>query len=589
MEQDIRAKCRRGLPQAPTAGTAIIAISLLGLGAHPLAVRADEPAWLARSARGMVAADSADASQAGAEILRRGGNAFDAAIATSLALTVARPESTGIGGGGFMLAYVAKERRFVVLDFRETAPAGATPERFAELAARRGDGPSASIFGGMAVGVPGLVAGLAEIHKRFGSQPWADVVRPAVELAERGMLVDDHFAAARREALRDFERWPLLGATCGVLRQFLSECGAEAAAGGRCPRAGLARALRQIADMGPSAFYEGPLAAEIVAAVQKAGGVLTADDLKSYRVREREPLRARYGDIELVLMPPPSSGGVCIAEAMNIYAGFAATPGRFPRPLDAPHGYVEALKHAFADRARWLGDPDFAKLPLARLLSPAYADELFRRIKLDAVAPVEAYGAATFPDDRGTSHFCVADRAGNVVALTETINGGFGSFVMTPEHGILLNNEMDDFLTVRGQANLFGLTQGEANLVGPGKRPLSSMSPTIVLRDGRPVLGLGGSGGPRIITSVLAVMLEVLADRPLDEAMTALRIHHQWQPDEIVFDREPPAELAERLRNVGHKLSPRRSAGCVQAIRFLPDGTMVGASDPGKGGRPAAP
>jgi gamma-glutamyltranspeptidase/glutathione hydrolase len=252
------------------------------------------------------------------------------------------------------------------------------------------------------------------------------------------------------------------------------------------------------------------------------------------------------------------------------------------------HLRIEAMKHAFADRARWLGDADFAPVPVEYLTSDAYARQLAQQITLTGTATPADYGRQQLPDDRGTAHFCVADAAGNVVALTETINGTWGSHVVVEPFGIILNNELDDFLTVRGQPNLYGLVQGEANLIAPGKRPLSSMSPTIVLRDDQPVLALGASGGPRIISSVLNVMLNIIdVGQPLAPAIASVRVHHQWQPDEVVFDRDPSDAGAAGLRARGHRLADARRSGIVQAIRFRPDGTLVGASDPRKGGRPA--
>ncbi len=542
----------------------------------------------------MVASDSADASRIGADVLTAGGNAFDAAVATSLALTVTRPQSTGIGGGGFLVAYVAAEQRFIALDFRETAPSGATPEHFAQRTAADPDGPPPSVYGASAAGVPGLVAGLDEIHSRFGSRPWKSLVKPAIELAKRGPVVDPHFIAARTDALSDYERWPALKQRCRALLEQLrpDELGA---AGGRWPRPDLARTLRLLAELGPKAFYEGEIAEAIVAAVAADGGTMTLADLRGYRVRERSPLRFSYGEFEIVSMPPPSSGGVCLAEMLQIVSA-AGERSDLDWPQCRPHVLVEASKHAFADRARWLGDPDFAAIPLDRLLSAGHAQEMARRIAARQTRPLEQYGlsdataeagAAEPVEDGGTSHFCVVDAAGNVVSLTETVNGYFGSLLMVGPYGILLNNQMDDFLIRPGAKNMFGLEQGAVNLVSPGKRPLSSMSPTIVLRDRRPVLALGASGGPRIITSVLHVMLNVVEGRPLEEAMTAVRYHHQWKPDRIVFDRRPEEKLVADLRARGHELSDDRDGGIVQAIQILPDGTLVGASDPGKGGAPA--
>lgn len=550
---------------------------------------AHEADHLAVSREGMVATDSADASRAGAQILRAGGNAFDAAIAVSLALSVTRPESTGLGGGGFLLAYVAAEQRFAALDFRESAPAAATPQRYAELRAAAPDGPSPSLYGGNAVGVPGLVAGLEEIHRRWATRPLAELARPAIELAQRGLVVDAHYLHSFEGAIRDFDRWPDFRERFAGLHATLLCGGEPPAIGERIARPHLAGALQFLAEHGLRSFYEGPIAEAVVAAVRQAGGELTAEDLRSYRVAERTPVRGRFGQYEIVSMPPPSSGGVCLIEALQIVAA-----ARLRSDLDpvatAPHVLVEAFKHAFADRARWLGDPDYCEVPLAQLTSQRYAAELAARIDPQATQPPQHYGTGTVQvDDAGTSHFCVADRHGNIVAMTETINTKFGSYVVAEPYGIVLNNQLDDFLTAPGTANVYGLVQSQANLIGPGKRPLSSMTPAIVLCEGRPVLALGASGGPRIITAVAQVLLAVIDGATLHDAISAPRLHHQWRPNEVYFDREPTRALRDKLIRCGHSISAARRTASVQAIQFLADGVMVGASDPNKGGRPAAP
>ncbi|MFH1746344.1 MAG: gamma-glutamyltransferase [Planctomycetota bacterium] len=549
------------------------------------AVQADDPDWIARGTRGMVASDSPAASKIGAEVLRAGGNAFDAAVATSYALAVARPYSTGLGGGGFMVAYIAHEKRFVALDFREMAPQAATLDYYVRLHAANPDGPSPSIYGGNAVAVPGQVAGLEEIRQRYGTMKLAELIAPAIELARTGFVVDQDYHDACQTTIKKCQKWPQLKQLPGDIHHKVLGDGTPPKIGSRVPRPDLARALQLISRNGADAVYHGPIGDAIVSAVQAAGGKLTMDDLHSYRLREREPLHVRIGQREIISMPPPSSGGVCLIEALNILnhlepAGLAATHGkeRYPQIL------VYAFKHAFADRARWLGDPDFAPIPTAYLTSAEYA----RSLATQFPRPADHFGTTSIPDDGGTSHFCVADDEGNIVALTETINGTFGSLVIAEPFGIILNNQMDDFSTEPGQPNLYGLVQGQANLVGPGKRPLSSMTPTIVFENGKPALVLGASGGPRIITHVLQVMLNCLEfDQPLAEAINAVRLHHQWRPDEVFFDRKPPAALVQSLQNFGEKISDKRKGAIVQAIRFLENGTMVGASDPRKGGRPA--
>lgn len=556
-----------------------------------LPVQAGDPPWIARSTSGMVAADSPEASQAGAEILKAGGNAFDAAIATSLALGVCRPESTGLGGGGFLVAYAAKEKRFIALDFRETAPAAATPERYAKLEAECGKGPSASVYGGNAVATPGLPAGLDEIRRRFGTKSFAELAAPAVKVAEEGFVIDEHFRSSCEDLQREFKKYDGLQSHSARLADHFLKGDRRPVLGEKFRRPGFADTLRMLARDGVAPFYDGPIAAAIVKVVHEAGGDLRAEDLRGYRVKEREPLIFIVGEHRFVTMPPPSSGGFCISQMCQLTCGENTEPRcpDFNSRLYSHHLFIEVMKHAFADRARWLGDPDFIQVPLNYLGDDKQLDKISRMICKGPYADPQQYGAITIPDDAGTSHFCIADAAGNIVSMTETINGNFGSLVMTEPYDIVLNNQIDDFTTVPGKANLFGLTQSERNLVAPGKRPLSSMSPTIVLQDGRPVLAIGGSGGPRIISNVFQVMQAVLKGKTLEQAETELRLHHQWQPDEIYLDRDPPKEMQEiieQLKQRGHKFSDKRKGAAVQAIQFLADGTMVGASDPAKGGRP---
>ena len=566
---------------------------MLSILTQVLLLQAGDPDWIARGRAGMVASDSPEASQIGADVLRAGGNAFDAAVATSFALAVSRPQSTGLGGGGFMLAYVAAEKRFVVLDFREVAPAGAHWEYYSGMGAQNPQGPAPSVYGGNAIGVPGQVAGLDEINRRFGTKPLRDLIQPSIQLAEAGFTVDQAFLEARTEAMDALKKWPQLEQPPYPLSKMLTPGGSAPRVGDKLKRPAFAEALKLIAEQGPAAFYDGPIGAAIARAAMQAGGILTANDLKKYRVLERKPLQVKYlprgaqDAVEFTMMPPPSSGGICFTEILQILSACSVRSDLDPKQY-SEHVLIEAMKHAMADRGRWLGDPDFTPIPVAGLTSRKYAMDRARRITTKTLPWTEYGTTEPPPNDGGTAHFCVADRQGNVVAITETINGVFGSLVTTVPYEIILNNEMDDFLTARGLSNMFGLTQGEANRVGPGKRPLSSMSPTIVMKNGKPLLAVGASGGPRIITSTLQVALHVLEGRPLEEAMTALRIHHQWQPDEVKFDREPPAELVEKLEACGHQIGAKRTTGVVQAIEFLDDGTVVGASDPKKGGRPAA-
>jgi len=552
----------------------------------PPQVPAASPDWVAPGREAMVAADSPYASAAGLEVLKAGGNAMDAATAVSFALAVTRPESTGLGGGGFLMARFA-DGRVVVADFRETAPAASTADMFVRAAARDPQGPPPSQYGYLAAAVPGLLRGRAELLARHGTLPLSRLLQPAIRLARDGFAVDQTYVDDTDNAARIFEKYPVLKETCGfVYRRHLRE-GRPWTVGEQLHQPELARLLEGIADQGPDFLYKGPPAEALDKTMAARGGVITAADLRGYAVRYREPLRSTYREYELLLMPPPSSGGLAIAETLNILETVDMPHLRRADPIVAHHYLAEAMKHAFADRARWLGDADFAAVPTAYLLSKAYARTLAARIQPDAVRQADAYGAAQIPDDAGTSHFCVIDRWGNCVVSTETINTRFGSLAAVDEWGLILNNEMDDFTAIPGEANAFGLRQSTQNEVTPSKRPLSSMSPTIVLRDGKPHLLIGGSGGPKIITSVLNVLIGVLDGRQtLEEAMVAPRLHHQWMPDEIQFSSAVSEEIVIGLKKFGHRVSDRKGTGIVQAI-VVQGGEVTGACDPHKGGIPA--
>ncbi len=532
---------------------------------------------------GMVASDSLYASQAGARILREGGNAIDAAAATSLALGVTRPYSTGLGGGGFLMVRFADGRVFV-LDYRETAPGKSTPDMFVK-AHTQPDAAPPSQFGGLAVAVPGTLAGHAALLERFGTRTLAQVVEPALELADRGFPVDRHYRGGVEEALDALHQFPHLKDTAAALRHRLLFGGHLPEADSVLQQPELAETLRAIGAGGADYFYRGPVAEAIATTVQKHGGIMTVDDLKGYRPVWREPIRADYRGLQVLLMPPPSSGGICLAETLNILENWKLGEIQRTDPGLAAHLMIEAIKHAFADRARHLGDADFVPVPVAKLTSEEYATELVRRIREDATAEPAAYG--WLGDDSGTSHYCIADRWGNVVAATETINTCFGSLLVAKGTGIVLNNEMDDFTAEPGKVNAFGLTQSLLNQVEPFKRPLSSMSPTIVLSGNRPILAVGAAGGPRIITATLQVMLNVIEfGLPLDEAIARPRLHHQWQPD-VVYRNNYPADdpVIIGLKQRGHIISSRSRGATVQALQI--DGErLIGASDPRKGGQP---
>lgn len=583
---------------------------------------------------GAVSADHEIASRAGGEILRKGGNAVDAAVATSFTLSVVRPYSCGIGGGGFMVVHLQDHAQLgtmqTALNYRETAPSSITPDFYE----RSGD-PLASRYGGHAVGVPGTVAGLLTALEAYGTMERKDVLAPAIRAAERGFVADAHYARTARELIARFEANPdWKGRFAFVWERYLLK--GRVGEGDRIRVPEQARALRLIAENGREAFYEGEIADAIVRAIEGAGGSMTRADLAGYAVREVEPLRFRFYGVELIGMPPPSSGGVAMAQAMGllerwgvrslyppperpgeqggplsgIHAGLADSPLLFDNPdLVAGRSYVlaEAFKHAFSDRSLALGDPDHAHVEWAPLLEPAYLDALATRISNRTQAP-EYYGRsgleggvppAPIADDAGTSHFNVVDRWGNAVACTETINTEFGSLVGVPEFGFCLNNQMDDFTTVRGQANAYGLRQSDLNLPAPGKRPLSSMSPTIALDENGKVYALaGGSGGPRIITGTTQVLLPMLLRRdrggqPVDVVRWP-RLHHQWIPNTLRLDEASDASLRRwsdetvaAMRGFGHEIASISNVANVQAIRREKNGKWQAACDPNKGGRPA--
>ena len=537
----------------------------------------------------VVAADHPAASEAGLEMLRRGGNVVDAAVATGFALSVVRPASSGIGGGGFLVIWNAKQQRAVTIDYREQAPADATRDMYVDKNDKQNVRPDASRHGGLAIAVPAHVAGLCLALRDYGSLDLKTVLEPAIRLCRDGVLIDHHDRHVQTEVLKDFERHPEYRERYKTLLKLYLNDGVPWREGDRI-HSPLQKVLEQIADKKEPGFYDGPVAAAIVAAAQECGGILTAADLKAIHPQVREPLSATFGPATVYTMPPPSSGGVALIETLNL---LEAIDRQFPdarlatASVDSPmyvHSLTESFKHAFADRASLLGDADFVDVPVKRLTSGRYAAQLASKIDLRRTQPPKNYGAKTVPDDGGTTHFSIIDAAGNAAACTETVNTLFGSYVVDPEYGIVLNNEMDDFTSQPGVPNAFGLIQSEANAIAAGKRPLSSMTPTIVVKDGKAQYVVGASGGPRIISATTQVLLRMMRfDQTPVTAVNAPRLHHQWFPN--VLELEERTALVKELEDREHKISIHPNGAVVQAARRTSEGKLQGASDRRKGGR----
>jgi gamma-glutamyltranspeptidase / glutathione hydrolase len=528
-----------------------------------------------------VASTDAYASEVGVKVMQAGGNAVDAAIAVAFALAVVNPEAGNVGGGGFMVVRLA-DGTTAALDFREKAPLAATADMFLDA---DGELTDLSTRGHLASGVPGSVAGLWEAHRRFGSMQWAELVAPAMELAE-GFEVRERQAHQFRIAERRLRTYPVTEAT------FLPG-GEVPAVGSRFRQPELAATLGRIAARGRAGFYEGRTADLLVEEMRRGGGIITHEDLAAYEAAWREPIQVSYRGHTLISMPPPSSGGVILAAAARILEGFHLGGMEYHSP-EHVHLLVEAWKRVYADRNTYLADPDFVALPLDRLVSDEYAAERRASIALDRATPSHEVGPGMGPFGPGaTTHFSVVDPMGNAVALTTTINSFFGSLVTVEGAGFLLNNEMDDFSALSGSPNQYGLVQWEANAIEPGKRMLSSMSPTIVVDpDGELLLVVGSMGGSTIITQVFQQISNVVDfGMGVRQAVNAPRIHHQHLPDRIQY--EPGAlrrGVAEALEAMGHHVQERTSdsyIGDVHAILRLGDGRLAGASDPRRGGAAA--
>lgn len=537
-----------------------------------------------------IAADHAASSAAGLEVYAAGGNVVDVAAAVGFAQAVVRPASSGLGGGGFMVIWDASQQKAVAIDYRERAPAAATRDMYLD---ESGEAVAQlSRMGHLAVAVPHQVAGLCYAVKHYGKLELAQVMAPAIRLAREGVPLDPHSVAVRRGVIERMERHPELEKRFPALVDlYLND--------GKVPEVGdlfispIADILAAIAKEGPSAFYQGPAAEALVREIQQGGGIITMEDLSGTKATERKALVADFAGGKVVSMPPPSSGGVALIEILNILEAFETEQPKFAEPLHENdsvlfrHVLTEAMKHAFADRATYLGDPDYTEIPVETLISREYARKLASRIKRDHTRPLKYYGRAMPIEDAGTTHFSVIDAEGNAVACTETVNLAFGSKVVVPETGVVLNDEMDDFAAKPGTPNAFGLVQSEHAAIGPGRRPLSSMTPTIFVRDGKAVASLGASGGPRIITATLQVLLNVTRFDMLPRAaVRAPRQHHQWLPNVLLMEPELFEEFQRDLEKLGHEVERRGAIGTCQIVTRRADGLRA-ASDPRKGGAPA--
>lgn len=550
---------------------AVAVLLVLALGAVP-AARA------ASGRNGMVAAEHRLAAAAGLSILQGGGNAVDAAAATSLAVGVVNPSSCGIGGGGFMLIFDRASGRVAALDYRETAPAAARRDMFVH------DGqvvPGLSLLGGLAVAVPGEIAGLAAALQRHGTRSLAEVAAPAIALARDGFAVEAHLADAIARQREAIQARPALAAI------LLHPDGTPLRAGEMLRQPALAATLERIAGAGVRGFYEGPVAAAIVASADASGGILRAADLATYRPRWRTPLQGRFDGYDVYGMPPPSSGGGVLITVLNQLRRDDLRALEHNSPTYV-HLLAEALQFGFADRAEFYGDADFVRVPLPALLDPRRGRALRHRQSAATTFSPGYYGAHALDADAGTSHLSVVDAAGNAVACTTSINTSFGSMVVAGDTGIILNNTMDDFSAQPGVPNAFGLIGSQANAIAPGKRPLSSMTPTIVTR-GREVAAVaGGSGGPLIITGTLQVLLNALVfDQDAAAAVAAPRLHHQWAPPVLMLEPAIGANERAALRRLGHRSVDLPGAASVQLVRRSADGSLDGAADPRKGGAAA--
>ena len=521
---------------------------------------------------GMVASEQGLATQVGLDILKQGGNAIDAAVAVGFALAVVLPNAGNIGGGGFMVLHDDKTGKDVAIDFREIAPAKASRDMYLDNQGNVIDGKS--LFTHDASGVPGTVAGMEYALKKWGTMPLSKVLEPAIKLADKGFIVSDVLAQTLKEEKSTLGKW-------SASKAIFFKNGEPLKSGDLLVQKDLAKSLRLIAKQGAKAFYQGEIATKIAKEMQSHGGTMTLEDLKAYKVVERQPIIGDYRGYKVVTMPPPSSGGVHLIEILNMLEHYPIKEDGVNSAKNIHH-MAESMKLAYADRSEYLGDPDFVKIPVTGLTSKAYANELVKTIddnKARLSSNIKPGKPQPYESDQ-TTHFSVMDKAGNAVAVTYTLNLNFGSGIVVEGTGILLNNEMDDFSVKPGVPNAFGLVGGAANAIEAKKRPLSSMTPTIVMKNNKPWLVTGSPGGARIITTVLQSVVNTI-DHEMNpaEAIITPRVHHQWLPDELRVEEGISPDTIKLLQDKGHKVVTKAPMGRIQIIQ-ADDSGFYGYSDP---------
>ena len=544
----------------------------------PLALETIKPV-VARN--GMVVAQEKIAASIGRDILARGGNAVDAAVATGFAMAVTYPRAGNIGGGGFMMIHLAASNEDIAIDYRETAPAAATRNMF--LGADGKPDAKTSRESALGIGVPGTVAGLSLALEKYGSKKFtlADLLAPAIKLARDGFVLADDSADTLPDYRDRLAKWP------ASAKIFLRTDGTSLQQDDKLIQADLAITLEAVATQGPRGFYQGAVAEKLAKGIQDAGGIITTDDLKNYQPVIRVPVRGTYRVYEIVSMPQPSSGGTVLLETLNILEGYNLRE-MGAASVNALHLEIEAMKRAYADRARYLGDPAFVNAPISQLIAKDYAAKQRATIDMDKATPSTDSMFSSPREGSNTTHFSVVDQSGNAVSNTYTLNFSYGMGLVAEGTGVLLNNELDDFTAAPGASNAYGLVGFEANLPSPGKRPLSSMTPTIVLKNGKPVLVTGSPGGSRIISTVLQVIVNTLDfDMNIAAAVAAPRLHHQWLPDEVRIERGFAEDTLNALRAKGHRVVEPLGQTSANSIAVTANG-LLGAPDPRSRGSEAA-